>query len=118
MRIFINPGSGPVDNSTEQHAIENMRHFITDHQLSGLNFVRLPQSDYGEGRYAFLLYKGTRCHEIQMPGVPLNMVRFMDDKNQNIWDFPRLYVDGGSWVWQYAILDHKDDWNEPQESVY
>lgn len=116
MRVFANPGSGPVENATEKHAIENMKHFITDHDEKELKFVRVPELDYQYGRFAFLLYKldATRYHEVQMPGIPLDQVRYVDSENQNIWHFPRLYVDGSSWVWMYAILDHEHDWNEPE----
>ena len=103
MNIIINPGSGPVDNSTEENAIQNIKHFITDLDLTDIKSVRIPEEDYGEGRYAFLIWKGTHCHEIQMPGLPLNNVRYTKDENQNIWDFPRLYVDGSSWVWCFAV---------------
>lgn len=101
--MIINPGSGPVDNSSESHAEENIKHFITDNGVDGVNFIRIPDEDYGEGRYAFLLWKDNVCHEIQMPGIPLEKVRYMKDEGQNIWDFPRLYVDGSSWVWYFAI---------------
>ena len=44
-----------------------------------------------------------RTIEIQMPGLPVDRVRFLDEDGQNIWDFPRLYVDDSSWVWKYAL---------------
>ena len=114
--MIINPGSEPVDNSTEKNAIQNMRHFITDHDENRLEFIRQPTLDYGEGRFAFLLYKrdATRYHEIQMPGLPLEKVRYVDSEDQNIWDFPRLYVDGSSWVWKFALLNGDEFWNEPE----
>ena len=111
MTIIINPGSGPVDNATEEHAIENIKHFIADCGVKGIQWVRIPSADYGEGRFAFLLWLECCCHEIQMPGIPLERVRFMDEKNQNIWDFPRLYVDGSSWVWNFALLPN-DAWRQ------
>jgi hypothetical protein len=30
-------------------------------------------------------------------------LRFTGAADQNIWDFPRLYVNGSSWVWIYAV---------------
>lgn len=94
MNIIINPGTGPVANSNEANAEANILHFITDCSCGSINFTRIPEHDYGEGRYAFLLWHEERCHEVQMPGLPLEQVRFMDNDGQNIWDFPRLYVDG------------------------
>lgn len=108
MKIIINPGSGPVANSNEKEAIENIKHFLTDCGVEDVDFVRVPQKDYGKGRFAFLLWKDTVCHEIQMPGIPLEKVRYMDSDEQDIWDFPRLYVDGSSWVWKFALLCEDD----------
>lgn len=101
MSIIVNPGTGPVTRATEQHANKNMRQLVKD---SGADsFERTPKVDYGEGRYAFNLKRGSRTHEIQMPGLALKRVRYLDHPDQNIWDFPRLYVDGSSWVWKYAV---------------
>ena len=116
MVVIINPGSGPCEDAKESNAIENIRHYVTDCQFEGIRVVRIPERDYGEGRFAFLLWKGERCHEIQMPGLPLNQVRFMDEEDQNIWDFPRLYLDGSSWVWKFCILSSTDDWEEWREA--
>lgn len=111
--IAINPGTGPVGNATEAHAVDNIRHFITDCDVPGIQKTRLPALD-GDGRYGFLLWNGTRCHEIQMPGLPLAKVRFMEEDGQDPWEFPRLYVNGSSWLWKYALL-HSDDLAEPEE---
>ena len=112
----INPGTEPIHEASEKNAINNMQHYITDHQESSLEFVRVPKLDYSQGRFAFLLYKkdATRYHEIQMPGLPLHKVRYVNEEEQNIWNFPRLYVDGKSWVWKFGILDNKSDWIEPE----
>lgn len=112
LAIVINPGTEPVAEATEEYAIENMRHFVTDCKQDGLRFVRVPELDYGEGRFAFLLWRGERCHEIQMPGITLNAVRFTGDVGQSAWDFPRLYVDGSSWLWKFAVLDKDEEWAE------
>jgi hypothetical protein len=109
--VIINPGAGPVDGATEENAINNIKHFVTDCDKLDLSWVRVPGLDYGEGRYAFLVWRGQRCHEIQMPGLPLERVRYTSDE-QNIWDFPRLYVDGSSWVWKFAVLSDGEDWEE------
>ncbi len=115
MSIVINPGTGPCVDVSETQAIDNMRHFVTDCQQSELRFVRVPELDYGDGRFAFLLWKGERCHEIQMPGLPLNRVRYMGEPDQNAWDYPRLYVDGSSWLWMFAILNKDEQWTDQFE---
>jgi len=100
--IIINPGTGPVANATEEHALKNIKQFIEDTKVEGIKCVRVPEED-ADGRFAFLLWRGTRCHLVDMPGAPLEKVRYTDQRNQNIWDFPRLYVDGSSWVWIFAV---------------
>jgi len=105
MEVVINPGTGPVANATEANATENIKHFLVDAGIPNVDWIRIPKMDYGEGRYAFLLWKDNQCHEIQMPGLPLGRVRFMENEGQNVWDFPRLYVDDGSWIWCIAITD-------------
>jgi hypothetical protein len=49
-----------------------------------------------------LAHDGNKA-EVLMPGLLLSQVRYTGDGYQNIWDYPRLYVDGDSWVWKYAI---------------
>ena len=101
MTIIIDPGSGPVADATYEDALANMRVFCADAQLHSLTEVKHP--DLNDGRFKFFACNGAHWHEIDMPGLPLQAVRYMDPSTQNIWDFPRLYVDGSSWVWKYAI---------------
>ncbi|MGW0578330.1 hypothetical protein ACWD25_20695 [Streptomyces sp. NPDC002920] len=107
MTVFINPGSGPVAEATEAHAAINITVFADDLRAAGRGVDscnRIPNADYGDGRYAFeLAMADGRTMEIQMPGLPVERVRYLDEDSQNIWDFPRLYVDGSSWVWKYAL---------------
>ncbi|MGW3152743.1 hypothetical protein [Streptomyces sp. NPDC001089] len=105
--LFINPGSGPVHGATEEQAAINITVFGDDLRRAGVAVTsgdRTPGADYGEGRFAFTLTTDDgRSIEIQMPGLPLRQVRFMSEDGQNIWDFPRLYVDGSSMVWEFAL---------------
>lgn len=113
MNIIVNPGSGPVPEATEQHAAGNMAVFADDLRTAGHGvdtFTRHADADYGDGRYAYTLTMDDgRSIEIQMPGLPVDRVRFMSEDGQNIWDFPRLYVDGGSWIWQFALSSCEPD---------
>ncbi len=104
--VGMNLGTFGIDGATEENAIANMEAFIKDCAFAyDLSFERLPSDDYGQGRYAFLVKRDNyfQTFEIQMPGRELKRVRFMGGE-QNILEFPRLYVDGSSWVWMYAIL--------------
>ena len=110
--IVINPGTGPIENSIEKNAIDNMKHFVTDCKVENLQFLRYEEADDYD-RFAFLLFVSTKYHGydkvhiIHMPGLTLDKVRFMGG-DQNPWDFPRLYKDWSSWLWSYALLDESD----------
>lgn len=100
--VFVNPGTGEVPEASEAQAIANMPQLLKDTKLDKLTFERAAAKDYGEGRYAFTVWNVDLPLEVQMPGIPLERVRFTGAAEQNIWHYPRLYVDGSSWVWQYA----------------
>ncbi len=112
--IMINPGSGPVKGARLIEAEKNMKHWLVDCGLKKLDLeiVRVPERD-DDGLYAFLVWQETRCHLIEMPGLPLDRVRYMED-SQNPFDYPRLYVDGSSWLWKFSLLNKKD-FEEPKE---
>jgi hypothetical protein len=99
-------GTGPVQGATEQDATRNIGIFILDLHDRGLEvstLTRCPDEDRG-GRCAFSLgFSDGRSVEIRMPGLPTDRVRWMHEPEQRIHDFPRLYVDGGSWIWYFAL---------------
>lgn len=106
--IVINPGSGPVDGATLDHAYDNMQRLIEDAGLTGATFARDSEAEEeDDGRFSFRISVpgGERFGTIaiEMPGIPLAEVRWMKEPGQNIWDFPRLYVNGSSWVWFFAV---------------
>jgi len=108
MHIYVNPGSGPVLDSTEAEATRNMKQFVLDLAESGVTSgepARCPKADE-DGRFGFELYvenaEGRRRVEILMPGIQLERVRYLG-LHQNMLDFPRLYVNGASWFWMFAV---------------
>jgi len=120
MTIFINPGSGPVRGATRENADANIARFALDlmatgraktvRMLDGINSSQVPERD---GRWIYQIAADGETHEIEMPGLPIEQVRFVDRPEQNIWDFPRLYVDGSSWVWMYALSSTMNDDEDP-----
>lgn len=113
MTIYINPGSGPVAGATLANAEANMSVLIEDlkkrPEITTIAMATPQQPTEDEGRYAFVIVVNGEDHEVEMPGLPLNQVRYMRENNQNIWDFPRLYVDGSSWVWFFALNMFEED---------
>lgn len=122
--VFINPGTGPVGGALLKNAIKNMRQWVKDaHEAypHKYRFERAASRDNGDGRYGFIVThtrpsrrRGAKpgevveCrHTVDMPGLPLERVRYLG-KPQDIWEFPRLYVDDSSWVWLFSY-PHPDD---------
>jgi hypothetical protein len=103
--FVVNPGTGPVADATMPLAWEAISRFAADLRARGCE-VGEPQctSPHGDrGRYRFTLDIGGVTHDIDMPGVPIDQVRFMAEPGQDVWHFPRLYVDGSSWLWCHAL---------------
>jgi|SRR4051812_23443248 hypothetical protein len=95
---------GPVEDATEKQAWENVEVFIKDTRLNGVEFGRHPEAKDGDGgRFSYVLRLGDRSCEVAMPGIPTEKVRWLDRDGQNIWHFPRLYVNGSSWAWKFAV---------------
>ena len=108
MKMIVNPGTGPVQEACEEEAAKNIRQFVADLGIEGLQCMRMPERDDGEGRFAWLLFRDRSAQgcQIDMPGLPLPHVRYVSEE-QNAWHYPRLYVDGNSWLWSFAIDLHE-----------
>jgi hypothetical protein len=123
--VIINPGSGPVPRANVRSAIANMKHWCKE---AGplYTFVRDEKLEDGDGRFGFRVThmrpekrrpskRLVECkHTVLMPGLPIARVRYAREAGQNIWDFPRLYLDGNSWVWCWSF-PHKDE--EPTHPI-
>lgn len=110
MTIFINPGSGPVADADEAAAWISIGTFAADLMARDLHVTEVArQGAPDDGRYGFMLTFGDgRRVEVEMPGLLPEKVRYLDGDTQNIWDFPRLYIDGSSWVWRFAPEDGEE----------
>jgi hypothetical protein len=100
--VIINPGSGPVPRARFASANANMRTFLRDVNLKGAQAEAVLPKVRDGGRFSFLIFYQKREVSVLMPGLPLARVRWMGS-DQDIWNFPRLYVDGSSWVWKFAV---------------
>jgi hypothetical protein len=113
---IINPGTEPVRRSSVDEAVANMPQLLADCGVPDLRFERT-KGDH-DGRYCFTVTDpaGNEA-DVDMPGVPLADARYCNLAGENIWDFPRLYVNGSSWVWYYAVsqlrvtfMGEDEDW--------
>jgi hypothetical protein len=114
MSFIINPGSGPVADASHEAARQNMDAFVRDVLDNRDETVTIEDTGReDDGRFTFVLRLGDRSSEIDMPGIALEDVRYLGRPDQNIWDFPRLYEDGSSWVWLYAVSQSRHHLLEP-----
>lgn len=107
--FIINPGSGPIARNPKRprsvaSATANMRALLRDCGIPKARFKLIGKAvDPWDGRYTFEVRLGRLTCSVDMPAIRLDAVRWMDLPGQDIWQFPRLYVDGNSWVWKYAV---------------
>lgn len=103
MSDLLNPGTEAVAAATIENACEAVRLFILDLGVAPVFIKRTPDFDdlgsgIGGGRFAFLLSTKKGECEIDMPGCDPAITR----KGKS-FESPRLYVDGSSWLWGFAI---------------
>jgi hypothetical protein len=104
--VIINPGTGPVAGATVELADAAVRRFAADLRAPGRT-VSEPErvaSTGHEGRWTYRITVDGTDHEIEMPGVPLDRVRYLAEPGQNLFEYVRLYVDGNSWLWVNALV--------------
>lgn len=104
--VVINPGTGPVYGGTARNACLNARAFGREVGADSVTYLpRSAERRWAEddGRYTFRLRRGRKTCVVTMPGLRASQVRYLRSTDQNIWDFPRLYVNGSSYVWDFAI---------------
>lgn len=121
MSVVVNPGSGPVHETVSwDNAYENITAYIADCEIP----MRVVRSEHeaDEGRYLFVLKNDEYDYqiEVEMPVLPLEKVRYVEGDERSILEFPRLYVDGSSWIWYLATVKKetvKEVLEEQQEEM-
>jgi len=100
MSIIINPGTEPVLDTKEEDSEASIHEFmdqVREHVGYELQYERMREDN--DGWYAWRLHcreLSTRV-DIDMPGLPPDQLQL------GPWKSPRLYVDGSSWLWKYAL---------------
>lgn len=88
-----------IEGRDRLEASKNMRALLKDAGAPEATISR--DSDWDNGDYRAYVVR-LRGHEVvvDMPDLPLDRVRYA--KSQSIIGFPRLYIEGSSWLWEYA----------------
>ena len=100
--IIINPGTEPLPEATEENAGKAIDLFVADLNERGVHVVKVwrkPGNDRGGGWFAYRILTDTdRGYNIGMPGIDPEATHAGVP-----FTSPRLYVDGSSWLWGYAL---------------
>lgn len=91
---------------TFDNAYKNILQFIEDSEIPLVMKTAegLPHED---GRFFFTLGSPLSPElfwEVEMPGLPLEEVRYTASFGRGMFDFPRIWVGGASWLWHHAII--------------
>lgn len=103
MKAILNPGSAPVKNASYEDAERNLFQLIQEAGLIRNTLTIKSSCEEDNGRFLFVINNADVTCSVKMPGIPLEQVRFVNDPGQNIWNYPRLYINSSSWVWCYAV---------------
>lgn len=102
-RVVVNPGTGPIQDAHFRTAWKMMGLFAHDLVEQGIEVYQIELgtvSDRDGGRWEFELSarmgRVERSFTIQMPGTAVAA-------EGEAWVSPRLYVDGSSWLWGFAV---------------
>ena len=77
-------------------------------QEVGISSCRREPDLDGKGRFGFVILEQSGMEfEILMPGIPLEHIR-----NVDLSVAPRMYVNGSSWWWEFAVNIIKSDMEE------
>lgn len=96
--LIINPGTGPLEETSLKNAEAAFELFMGDLNTGEMRGYRNPGKDDQNGRYGFTIMLEDRRVDIQMPGIDPEVTR-----KSKPWESPRLYVDGSSWLWEFAL---------------
>jgi hypothetical protein len=99
--VLMNPGTAPVPRASERLAWANVRAFCAALGPGVRARRKVERDDGAAGRWLFVLRHGRRSVSVVMPGCPRNML--VEPLRQGVVIPYRLYVDGNSWYWRFAL---------------
>jgi hypothetical protein len=98
MTLIINPGTETQTGTTEENAIKVAGYICEDLSISPEDrWSRSPERD-GKGWYGFKFKWAGGAVDVDIPGTDADVVR-----EGRPFKSPRLYVDGSSWLYGYAL---------------
>jgi hypothetical protein len=90
-------------------AYENIQKFIEDCEIE-LHIIQTEFISDEKKRYTFILESnevGNYTVKITMPSLPLEKLRYIEEKDQDVYNYYRILVNDSSWLWKYALITRK-----------
>jgi hypothetical protein len=93
----------PIEGSKEKCADLNIAQLVQDVDLERITYHRDISKDKRDGRFTYQLSHEEKEIQVEMPGLPLERVRYLRKEKKESCDFPQLRVDESSWTWDFAV---------------
>lgn len=107
--VLINPGTEPLTDANEADARRNLAELISDAGLKGATVKVIGESG---GRWDFRVTVAGHSVEVASPGCPMGAAK----GSLGVWQQPRFYVDGNSWLWEFAVKTLRDFFEREAQS--
>jgi hypothetical protein len=107
MMMLVNPGTSSIREADKKLAKLGIAQFVTDLDLGALKVKRDKKGDC-DGWFGFKVKSKRASISVLVPGIPMEQMRRME-RDDSAWNFRRLYVEGSSWLWNYALERAKEE---------
>jgi hypothetical protein len=96
--VTINPGTEAQPKHSVDNAVKIAEYICKDLSIDLSHFIRNENGDNDRGWYGFTFSGKGGNVSVEIPGIDPEVVRRGEP-----WVSPRLYVDGSSWLYGFAL---------------
>lgn len=96
--IIVNPGTEAQSNHSADNATKTAEAILQDLEIKDVRFARCAHRDSADGWYGFDFIGPAGKVDVDIPGIAPDVVTL-----GRPFKSPRLYVDGSSWLYGYAL---------------
>jgi hypothetical protein len=102
--MVVNPGTQAMSETSPKLAKAGIAQFVEDLHPAKIKIkVKRDKKSDNDGWYGFTLKSKHAKISVLMPGLPLEYMRGTKKDTTASWAFQRLYVEGNSWYWNFAL---------------
>ncbi len=100
--MIVNMGTQAMCDTSPKLAKVGIAQFVEDLDIAKVKVKRDKKGD-NDGWYGFTLKSKHAKISVLMPGLPLDYMRPAPGASKESIGFQRLYVEGNSWLWRFAL---------------